>query len=624
MPNEYSVTSLLNKFVDNVYAGKVMPGGKYVAMSHHFSKREEANDTLAKKIANVLASGKCPENFTMDLGYTDISEQGIHFIARALKSGRCPKNLTLKLCALNIGNGLSYLADALKSGYCPEDLKLEFEFTELGTPSIKALCQALKSSGCPKNLTLDLTQTYLCNADFQLLAKALKSGECPAGLRLILKFNSVSEGYTAIAKALESGKCPEGLYLDLFSHLLSDEAIKIIAEALKSGKCPKNLGLRIYTNDKNAQILDVLGPALDSGQCPEGLNLTLYGTKSSSFIAIANALNGGRCPVGLTLNLRGLCINEEGMRIFKEALSNGKCPIGLVFIAQDIDSASIAEALLSGHCPPGFHVNLLGSRVKDHEALLYAEALKSGKCPPGLNLGLGYCSISDVGLKAMADALTSGQCPEDLTLDLSANAYIKNKYQTEGYESLKNALAHPNCPARLSLEIQSGWNSQTNMRKWIDHLKNHGCPSSLKINMRGCYLPKWDSDCILDLLKSNTNILQFEFSAEDDAAKKLSALYCKRNQLIQGYPELALLIKAISHRYGLYTPAKLQAQPFSLLMTAGIFAANHNLPKDNLPQELRAYVADIQSLTTQMGIESRTLPANLHAIEPEPPRPGVW
>ena len=72
-----------------------------------------------------LKSENCPAGLRLNLGWSDIGNEGAKALAYALKSGNCPSGLKLNLKYNDIGDkGSQAFSDVLASGSCPSGLKL--------------------------------------------------------------------------------------------------------------------------------------------------------------------------------------------------------------------------------------------------------------------------------------------------------------------------------------------------------------------------------------------------------------------------------------------------------------------------------------------------------------------
>jgi len=357
----------------------------------------QPNSNKVELAYEILCSGNCPANFTMDLSNTDIDDEGAKKIAKAFALGNFATGLDINLS----NNAIS-------------------------AEGAKAIAESIISRKCPFGLYIDLSDNDIGDEGAKAVAKAVESGK----LYINLHGNDIGgEGAKAIAESIISGKCSPGLDVDLSDNNIGDEGAKEIAKVIASGKCPSNLNI-------------------DLSNCHIG---------NKGVKAIAEAFASGKCPFGLRIGLSYNNISKKGIKFIAKALQSGNCPseLKIGFGYNNIDQEGIkfiAEALQSGNCPYGLHIDLSRTDTNPVGIKLITEALQLGNCPVKLKVDLSDNSAGNEGAKMIAEALQSGNCPYGLYIDLS-----HNKIGNEGAELIAASLQSENCPAMLKIDLHDNF-----------------------------------------------------------------------------------------------------------------------------------------------------------------------
>ncbi|XP_044178561.1 uncharacterized protein LOC114957536 [Acropora millepora] len=165
----------------------------------------------------------------LDLGFTNMTDQGAECISEALKNDNC-KLTQLCLDGNRIGNiGAKYLSDALRNKNCKLTLlKLGEDITNGGVAFLKF---SLTDSNC-KLTELHVSGDKIGDKGASYLSRALKAANCKV-TKLYLHGNKIGDtGARYLAKALNDCKLEE---LTLIANQMGDAGVEHMHIALQYG-----------------------------------------------------------------------------------------------------------------------------------------------------------------------------------------------------------------------------------------------------------------------------------------------------------------------------------------------------------------------------------------------------
>ncbi|KTD50529.1 hypothetical protein Lrub_0153 [Legionella rubrilucens] len=199
-------------------------------------------------LASVVASGKCPRDFTLDLAGSPVSLAEATQLKTVLS--KAPENLTLNLSRTHLRDEVAIkLFEAFDSPNYPKKQTIILSFNGLTSRSSRAMAQSLEKLDSQHQLSLDLEGNHLASDGLHAFSTLLTKPDAPI-LTLNVKDNEINaEGINALAKALSSGKVHRGTCIDLSKNRLDDDALKALWTALQSEKCPANLTLILNQNN---------------------------------------------------------------------------------------------------------------------------------------------------------------------------------------------------------------------------------------------------------------------------------------------------------------------------------------------------------------------------------------
>ena len=166
----------------------------------------------------------------LDLGFTNITDQGAIYLSHALKNDNC-KLTQLHLDGNRIGSsGTKHLSDALKNENCKLTLlKLGEDITDGGVEFLKF---SLTDSNC-KLTELHVSGVKIGDKGASYLSSALKSANCKL-TKLYLHGNKIGHtGARHLAEALKVCKLEE---LTLIANQMGDAGVEHMRKALQDGK----------------------------------------------------------------------------------------------------------------------------------------------------------------------------------------------------------------------------------------------------------------------------------------------------------------------------------------------------------------------------------------------------
>lgn len=229
-------------------------------------------------LALVVASGKCPKDFTLDLSGSPVSLTAVTQLNTLLS--KASDNLTLNLSSTSLKDeGAIKLFEAFDSPKYPKKQTIILRFNGLTPRSSWAMTKSLEKLDSQHQLSLDFEGNRLASQGLQTLSILLAKHNAPL-LTLSVKDNDINAvGIEALAKALSSGNVHRGTCIDLSKNRLDDDALKTLWDALQSGKCPANLTLILNQNSLGQKTLSTL--AQIAYRLPNGLRVSLIGNAFS-------------------------------------------------------------------------------------------------------------------------------------------------------------------------------------------------------------------------------------------------------------------------------------------------------------------------------------------------------
>ncbi|MBA2653741.1 MAG: hypothetical protein H0U71_01580 [Gammaproteobacteria bacterium] len=203
-----------------------LKGFKLGLSGNYFEKTQPEAKQRMLFIAEALESGECPEGFSLNLSYSDLSDECFEILIKAMLKGKLPKYFELDLSRTNLtSEQIIQLADALMSGKLPRGFSLKLAKNKNGfnpriaswdrTPSNRIFnyfLDALTHVDCPRELSLDLSSSS--GPFFQKLSKVLIDNKS------LVKLNvSNNEGLSLdLAHELQSGLMRNTVLQEFLDH----------------------------------------------------------------------------------------------------------------------------------------------------------------------------------------------------------------------------------------------------------------------------------------------------------------------------------------------------------------------------------------------------------------------
>ena len=290
-----------------------------------------------------VSDGNCKLS-SLELSATNLTDEGVKYLAEALKDGNC------KLNCLNLCNNLftdekvKYLAEALKDSNCKLNI-LNLRDNEFTDEGVKYLAEALNSN-CKLN-SLNLGGNRFTDKGVKYLAEAFKRSNCKLNSLNLACNKLTDEGVKYLAEALKDSNC-ELNSLNLTHNNLTHEGIKYLAEALKHSNCKlKSLNLtEVIDNNLHSERIEYLAEALMDSNCKlKSLNLTCNKLEDWEANYLAEALKDSNCKLN-SLNLSGNRLNDAGAKCLAEALKHSNCKLNSLNLGHNQVTGKGVECLV--------------------------------------------------------------------------------------------------------------------------------------------------------------------------------------------------------------------------------------------------------------------------------------
>jgi len=279
--------SQVKPFAD-VLAKGLAPKRFSLKLGPNFGMYPKGADVAAEIMANALATGNCPEDFSLDMSAIGVTEVGARLIINALD--KVKRGTTIDLRDNLLGPIGSDVANLLRSGNAPKGLTLKFR---LALEEAALIWDAVLSDQCPEDLRLEFQNNGNTEILASNLVRVLRSQQCPKGFSASIGRIS-QDGVNPIAELLKSGSCPPGQEF-AFQHSPGD--IWTLTDALRFGRSPHDLTLDLDVQFPREWMCIII--ALQSGKCPAGFHLRLSGSlklTSDHIKELEAILLSGCCP----------------------------------------------------------------------------------------------------------------------------------------------------------------------------------------------------------------------------------------------------------------------------------------------------------------------------------------
>lgn len=515
--------------------------GLSISFQDSFSGKITDNGLIA--LANGIASGLAPENFSISLWCSEIKTcASADAIAKVVAMGKAPKGFgfsigyTLSSSKEDLGKVLLSFADAIKTGKAPEGFSLDLHFSKLEFSYFKKFMNVLCDGKAPKSFAFDISsfistdnKNYIDNYIDQI-CRFLESGRVPVDCRIGLQRKRIGdEGFIkimqAIKKGVKKGNQLQGLQLILgdinnppADNLITDKGIKYLADLIKKNLFPQNFFLNlsgnIMTNDGAHALLD----ALENQRSLKGLNIVFDHMQPLvvDFVDYTSNYVDKKNLIEIEERLKAAKVAEFAFAylLLVRHFSKGPNILPLDVLQKIIFYAFPFKNTLKFDA----HIFTNNIIIKARE-FNDIKCLSNGKAPR--NLRIAFPHMNDEGLAYLALAIQHGEKVgnrlQGLMINLSGNQFITDA----GFSALAALIINKFIPYQCTIDLRHTKLTNKSAEMLLIALNMHGYFNDFQILLDGTSISSAKIARINDFIDAHRSINQ--------AAVLCIAAYNKQN-----------------------------------------------------------------------------------------------
>lgn len=166
----------------------------------------------------------------------------------------------------------------------------------------------------------------------------------------------------------------------------------------------------------------------------------------------------------------------------------------------------------------------------------------------------------------------------------------------EGAARLAQLLQHERAPAGLLVNLGQAELGFSGAKHIATALESGNTPDRLWLNLNNTTVWEAEVSRFLNVLMSNTSVMRLSVTTANPKDTLKLVVLCMRNEMLQRYPQHAVLIQQVCADNGLFNVAALGPKVSPLKTLTGKVFNEAGLSRKSLPEEVRQLLNQVRSL----------------------------